>query len=92
MLPADFWAVMTQIVGFDMEGSQYFHLAWDTILLINAEVATLEPWGDGTEVPIYDHLFLGAPTICADLTSAMSARKIDNGEPLGGETSGASHR
>ena len=48
-----------QIVGFDMEGSQYFHLAWDTILLINGEVATVEPWGDGTEVPIYDRLFLG---------------------------------
>ena len=30
-----------------MEGSQYFHLAWDTIFLINAEVATVEHWGDG---------------------------------------------
>src|SRR6266513_2179197 len=30
----------TQIYGLDLEGSQYFHLPWDTILLINGEVAT----------------------------------------------------
>src|SRR5437660_6207611 len=31
----------TQIYGLDFEGSQYFHLPWDTILLINGEAATV---------------------------------------------------
>jgi outer membrane protein insertion porin family len=37
----------TQIYGLDLEGSQYFHLPWDTILLINGEVATASQWGNG---------------------------------------------
>src|SRR5436189_4580098 len=48
-----------QIYGFDVEGSQYFHLPWDTILLINGEVATVSQWGNGDEVPIFERLFLG---------------------------------
>ena len=34
----------TQIYGFDLEGSQYFHLLWDMILLINGEIATVDVW------------------------------------------------
>jgi outer membrane protein insertion porin family len=33
-----------QIYGFDLEGSQYFHLPWDMILLINGEIATVDVW------------------------------------------------
>src|SRR5213596_2933681 len=29
-----------KVYGMDLEGSQYFHLPWDTILLINGEIAT----------------------------------------------------
>src|SRR5213596_2246955 len=29
-----------RVYGMDLEGSQYFHLPWDTILLINGEIAT----------------------------------------------------
>ena len=43
----------TQIYGWDLEGSQYFHLPWDTILLINGEVATVKQWGSGGDVPIF---------------------------------------
>src|SRR5215470_8608556 len=49
----------TQIYGIDLEGSQYFHLPWDTILLINGEIATVSQWGAGSAVPIYERLFLG---------------------------------
>src|SRR4026208_209547 len=48
-----------QIYGIDLEGSQYFHLPWDTILLINGEIATVTQWGSGDEVPIFERLFLG---------------------------------
>jgi outer membrane protein insertion porin family len=47
----------TQIYGFDLEGSQYFKLWYDTILLFNAEVATVDTWGSGSGVPIYNRLF-----------------------------------
>jgi len=33
-----------QIYGLDLEGSQYFHLPWDMILLINGEIATVSVW------------------------------------------------
>ncbi|MBV9275783.1 MAG: outer membrane protein assembly factor BamA, partial [Verrucomicrobia bacterium] len=51
-----------QIYGFDLEGEQYFHLPFDTILLFDAEVATVATWGSGTRqgvVPLYDRIFLG---------------------------------
>src|SRR5437667_4173731 len=37
----------TQLYGIDLEGSQYFRLPWDTILLINGEMATVNTWGRG---------------------------------------------
>src|SRR2546423_1750520 len=49
-----------QIYGFDVEASKYWRLPWDTILLVNAEVAGVDRWGDQTKlVKIYDRLFLG---------------------------------
>jgi outer membrane protein insertion porin family len=33
-----------QIYGLDLEGSQYFPLPWDMILLINGEIATVDVW------------------------------------------------
>src|SRR5437016_4579353 len=44
----------TQIYGWDMEGSQYFPLKWDTILLFNGEVATVDKCVNGAFVPIFD--------------------------------------
>jgi outer membrane protein insertion porin family len=35
----------TQIYGGDVEGSQYFHLPWDLILLFNGEAAVVQRWG-----------------------------------------------
>jgi outer membrane protein insertion porin family len=46
-----------QIYGFDLEGSQYFHLPWDMILLINGEIATVSVW-DQPET----HTVLVSPT------------------------------
>lgn len=56
-----------QIGGASLEASKYFHLAWDTILTLNAEAGVVDSWGSGTEgangkpldVPLYDRLFLG---------------------------------
>jgi outer membrane protein insertion porin family len=35
----------TQIYGWDVEASQYFHLPKDLIFLLNAEAATVQTWG-----------------------------------------------
>jgi outer membrane protein insertion porin family len=75
----------TQIYGWDLEGSQYFRLKWDTILLINGEIATVDQWGNGTEVPIFERLFLGG----ANNLRGFPYREIgpqENGEPIGGQS------
>jgi outer membrane protein insertion porin family len=76
----------TQIVGLDLEGSQYFHMWWDTILLFNAEFATVETWGSGDRVPIYDRLFLGGSNNLRGFNFRDVGPKDHNGEPLGGQT------
>lgn len=76
----------TQIYAFDLEGSQYFHLPWDTILLINGEIATVSQWGAGNDVPIYERLFLGGSNNLRGFPFREVGPKDENGEPTGGKT------
>ena len=76
----------TQIYGFDLEGSQYFRLPWDTILLINGEISTVSQWGAGSEVPIYERLFLGGSNNLRGFPFREVGPKDENGEPTGGQT------
>src|ERR1700693_5529885 len=48
-----------QIYGFDLDAAQYFHLPFDTILLLNGEVAGVSNWGGDNIVTIFDRLYLG---------------------------------
>jgi outer membrane protein insertion porin family len=75
----------TQAYGLDLEGSQYFHLPWDTILLVNGEIATVSQWGSGTDVPIFERLFLGG----SNNLRGFPFREVgpqQNGEPIGGKS------
>jgi outer membrane protein insertion porin family len=75
----------TQIYGWDLEGSQYFRLKWDTILLFNGEIATVDTWGNGPFVPIFERLYLGG----ANNLRGFPYREIgpqQNGEPIGGQS------
>src|SRR6266568_6101975 len=75
----------TQIYGLDLEGSQYFHLPKDTILLLNGEIGTVSQWGAGNEVPIYERLFLGG----SNNLRGFPFREVgpqQNGEPIGGQS------
>src|SRR6266446_4868870 len=75
----------TQFYGIDIEGSQYFHLPWDTILLINGEVATVNNWGSGDMVPIFERLYLGG----SNNLRGFPYREVgpqENGEPIGGQS------
>jgi outer membrane protein insertion porin family len=76
----------TQIYGWDLEGSQYFHLPWDTILLINGEVATVSQWGNGSDVPIFERLYLGGSNNLRGFPFREVGPQDENGEPLGGKS------
>jgi outer membrane protein insertion porin family len=76
----------TQVYGLDFEGSQYFHLPWDTILLINGEVATVSQWGNGNDVPIFERLYLGGSNNLRGFPFRGVGPQDVNGEPLGGKS------
>lgn len=62
----------TQIYGWDVEGSQYFHLPWDLILLFNAEAAVVDVWNRSATETID---FTPAPTT-ADPSPTPTSKEI----------------
>jgi len=76
----------TQVYGLNLEGSQYFHLPKDLILLINGEIATVNTWGNGSQVPIYERLFLGGSNNLRGFPFREVGPKDENGEPIGGQS------
>ena len=75
-----------QIVGVSLEARQYFHLPKDTILLFSAEAASVDVWGDGDRVRIYDRLFLGGANDIRGFNYREVSPRDINGEPLGGQS------
>jgi outer membrane protein insertion porin family len=76
----------TQVYGFSLAASQYFLLPYDTILLLDGEAATVDTWGSGDRVPIFDRLFLGGANNLRGFNFRDVGPKDENGEPLGGQT------
>ena len=76
----------TQIYGWDLEASQYFPFKWDTILLFNGEIATVNTWGSGNDVPIFDRLYLGGSNNLRGFDFRDVGPKDQFGEPLGGRS------
>jgi len=76
----------TQVYALDLEGSQYFHLPKDLILLINGEISTVSQWGSGTEVPIFERLFLGGSNNLRGFPFREVGPQDHNGEPIGGQS------
>jgi outer membrane protein insertion porin family len=74
----------TQIYALDIEASQYFHLPYDLILLLNAQVAGVDTWGEGDRVPIFERLFLGGSNNLRGFSFRDVGPKDVNGEPIGG--------
>jgi len=75
-----------QIYGWNVEASQYFHMWWDTILLLNGEIATVNNWGGGSSVQIFDRLFLGGSNNLRGFDFRDVGPKDFNKEPLGGKS------
>ena len=76
----------TQIYGWNIEGSKYFLLRWDTILTLNGEVGSVSTWGNGDEVPLWDRLYLGGANNLRGYKYRFVGPKDDKGEPIGGNT------
>src|SRR6266478_1166503 len=75
-----------RVYGMDLEGSQYFHLPWDTILLINGEIATVSHYSYGSGVPIYERLYLGGSNNLRGFPFREVGPQDSNGEPTGGQS------
>jgi outer membrane protein insertion porin family len=75
-----------QIVGFSLEGRQYYRLWKDSILLFSGQVASVDNWGDGNRVRIYDRLFLGGSNDLRGFSFRDVSPRDITGEPLGGQT------
>lgn len=75
-----------QTYGFDAEASQYFLFPLDNILLLNGEVAVIDTWGSGTQVPIFDRLFLGGANDLRGFDYRDVAPTDSQGDQLGGQT------
>jgi outer membrane protein insertion porin family len=76
----------TDIYGFDLEGSKYFLLPWDTILTFNGEIAVVQTWSGGDRVPIFDRLYLGGANNLRGFKFRDVGPKDEDGEPIGGNT------
>jgi len=91
----------TQIYGWDLEASQYFHGPFDTILLFNGEIAGVDTWdhpetdhvpiakntfADVPAVPIFSRLYLGGSNNLRGFDYSDLGPKDKNGEPIGGQS------
>ena len=78
-----------EIFGVAVEARQYFLLWKDSILVLHGEIASVDTWGDGTRVRIFDPLFLGGSNDRRGFDYRDVGPKDINGEPLGGQTKAA---
>jgi len=76
----------TQIYGFSLEAAHFFHLWKDTILQLQGAIATVDTWGSGNRVRIFDRLFLGGSNDLRGFDFRDVSPRDINGEPLGGKS------
>jgi outer membrane protein insertion porin family len=77
-----------QIYGVDLDVAQYFHLPYDTILLLNWEAAAVDDWNTNPTsiVPIFDRLYLGGANNLRGFRFRDVGPKDSQGNPIGGNT------
>ncbi|MBV8415633.1 MAG: outer membrane protein assembly factor BamA, partial [Verrucomicrobia bacterium] len=77
-----------QIYGLDLDVSQYFHLPYDTILLLNGEIASVANWdsASNTIVPVFDRLYTGGANTLRGFRFRDVGPKDFEGNAVGGNT------
>jgi outer membrane protein insertion porin family len=76
----------TDIFGFDITASHYIPLPYDTILLFNGEVASVDTYADGDRVPVFDRLYAGGAQNLRGFGFRKVGPKDYKGNPVGGRT------
>ncbi|MDB6154070.1 MAG: bamA [Chthoniobacteraceae bacterium] len=72
------------IYGFDLEATKYISLPGNTILTLNGEIANVATWNGGSNVPIFDRLYLGGANNLRGFKFRDVGPKDEDGEPIGG--------
>ncbi|MEI6350963.1 MAG: outer membrane protein assembly factor BamA [Verrucomicrobiota bacterium] len=75
------------VFGGDLEATHYFHLPWDTILILNGEAAAVQAWSGTSEVPVFDRLYLGGSNNLRGFGFRDVGPK-EKGQPIGGTSLG----
>ena len=74
--------------GFDLTGSQYFLLPWDTVFLLNGQLASMSSFNGGTKgtlsPPLFDRLYLGGANNLRGFSYREVGPKDLKGQPIGG--------
>jgi outer membrane protein insertion porin family len=80
--------------GINVQGSQYFSLPWDTILMFKGELAVVDTLPNYTNenngvdlgVPIFDRLYLGGANNMRGFDYRDVGPKDEDGNPIGGNS------
>ena len=76
----------TEIFGVDLSGSHYESFPFDTILVLNGQIASVDTFGDGDRVPVYDRLYAGGASNLRGFGFRKVGPKDYKGNPIGGRT------
>lgn len=77
-----------QDYGISLEASKYFLLPWDIILQFKGELAVVNSWGSGNEVPIFDRLYLGGANNLRGFNFREVGPVDEYNNPIGGNSLG----
>ena len=74
------------IYGLNLEVSHFIHLPWDTILILNGQIAGVSTWSGSQNVPIFDRFYLGGSNNLRGFKFRDIGPKDNSGEPVGGNS------
>ncbi len=72
------------IYGWGLEATKYWNGPFDTIFLLEGELAFVDSFSGGDRVPIFDRLYLGGANDLRGFDYRDVGPKDENGEPIGG--------
>ncbi|WP_166442835.1 outer membrane protein assembly factor BamA [Phragmitibacter flavus] len=87
LVSGDFLGGDVGVYGFNFEAAQYVSLPFDMIFSFEGAARTVDTFGDGDRVPIFERLFLGGANNLRGFEFRDVGPKDERGEPIGGKTS-----
>jgi len=75
-----------QVYGINIEAAKYWPLIWDMIFLMKGQLAVVDTWGGGEDVPIFEALYLGGANNMRGFDFREVGPKDQFGNPIGGNS------